>query len=106
MSRVPHQVLGAWGTPQGSAGTRGLRLVVDPALPTAQLEQLARDALSHHADADVLTVQIYDSEEAVRYDRHSDGGEFAERHLVASASRHRALGVDSLRVRGVEVDPS
>ena len=53
----------AWGTPPGSAGTRGLRLVVDPALPTAQLEQLARDALSHHADADVLTVQIYDRSE-------------------------------------------
>jgi hypothetical protein len=103
MSRVPHQVSAAWGTPLGSGGARGLTLVVAPGLPTAQLEQLLRDAVSHHEDADVLTVKIYDSEEATRYDRHSDGGEFAERHLVASASRHRALGVESLALRGVEI---
>jgi hypothetical protein len=105
ISRVPHQVLNAWGSAPGAAGTRGLKLVVDRDLPTSALEQLLRDAFAHNEDADVFTVEIYDSEEATRYDRHLDGGELLMRHLVASASRHRALGVESMQLRGVEIDP-
>jgi hypothetical protein len=105
LSAVPHRVLRAWGGGSGSAGPRELQLVVEPGLGTRELEQLLRDAVSRHGEAEVLTIRIYDSEEAASYDRHSDGGALAERHLVASMSRHRRLGVESLRVRGVELDP-
>ena len=107
LSPVHHRVLRSWGaTPgSGSSGPRELHLVVEPSLGTSELEQLLRDALAQHTEAEVLTIRIYDSEAAVTYDRHSDGGALAERHLVASMSRHRRLGVESLRVRGVELDP-
>jgi len=98
-------VLRSWGGAPGTPGPRELQLVVEPGLGTRQLERLLRDAVAPFAEADILTIRIYDSEEAVRYDRHSDGGALAERHLVASMSRHRRLGVESLRVRGVELDP-
>jgi hypothetical protein len=78
---------------------------VEPSLGTGDLERLLRDALAGSAEADVLTIRIYDSEQAATYDRHRDGGALAESHLVASASRHRQLGVESLRVRGVEIGP-
>jgi len=107
LSPIRHRVLRSWGAApgSGSSGPRELHLVVEPSLGTGELDQLLRDVVSHHAEADVLTIRIYDSEEAVTYDRHSDGGALAERHLVASMSRHRRLGVESLRVRGVEIDP-
>ncbi len=107
LSSVRHRVLRSWGAAAGSgpSGPRELHLVVEPSLGTRELEQLLRDAFAQHAEADVLTVRIYDSEAAVTYDRHSDGGALAERHLIASLSRHRRLGVESLRVRGVELDP-
>ena len=102
-SAVPYQQLRGWQAAEGR--TLGLDLIVDPRLPTAALEQLARDALRQHAEAEVLAVNVYDSEEAATYDRHSDGGALAERHLVARARRHRALGVESIQVRGVEMQP-
>lgn len=100
-------MLRSWGGApgSGSSGPREIHLVVEPGLGTHELEQLLRDALAQHAEAEVLTIRIYDSEAAVTYDRHSDGGALAERHLVASMSRHRRLGVESLRVRGVDLDP-
>jgi hypothetical protein len=105
LSSVAHRVLTSWGGASGTPGPRELQLLVEPGLGTHELERLLRDAVSTCAAADVLTIRIYDSEHAARYDRHSDGGALAERHLVASMSRHRRLGVESLRVRGVELDP-
>jgi hypothetical protein len=105
LSPVAHRVLSSWGGASGIPGPRELQLLVEPGLGTHELERLVRDAIASLEEADVLTIRIYDSEEAVRYDRHSDGGALAERHLVASMSRHRRLGVESLRVRGVELDP-
>lgn len=107
LSAIRHRVVRSWGAAPGSGSNapRELHLVVEPSLGTPQLEQLLRDVLAHHAEAEVLTIRIYDSEHAATYDRHSDGGALAERHLVASMSRHRLLGVESLRVRGVDLDP-
>lgn len=102
-STVPHQMLRGWDAAQGK--TRRLDLVVDSSLPTPALEQLARDALAHHPEADVLAVDIYDSEEAASYDRHRDGGALAERHLIARVRRHRALDFESIQVRGAEIPP-
>ncbi len=80
-------------------------LIVDPALSTRALEQLALDALANNSDAEVLSVDIYDSTEAATYDRHRDGGALAQLHLVASARVHAKLGIATVSVRGVEVDP-
>jgi hypothetical protein len=107
LSSIRHRLLRSWGGApgSGSTGPRELQLVVEPSLGTPELERLLRDVIAHHAEAEILTIRIYDSQEAATYDRHSDGGALAQRHLVASMSRHRRLGVESLRVRGVEIHP-
>jgi len=102
LSTVPHQVLKAWGADPG-AGV-GLYVIVAPSLPTADLERLARDIREYHGDADSLNVRILDSERAATYDRHLDGGELLQLHLVATVRRNERFGVDSIEIRGVPVD--
>lgn len=106
LSESPHQVLRAWGGRPGKA-TRpvGLTIVVNQHLPTPALERLARDVRERYQEAPIFSTEIFDSEEAASYDRHSDGGALAARHLVARVVRDESLGVDSLRVRGYSLEP-
>jgi len=85
--------------------TVGLVVVVDPQLPTAALERLARDIRERYAGAAILAVRIFDSEEAASYPQHLEGGALARRHLVADVTRNATLGVDTMRVRGIPIDP-
>ncbi len=103
LSTVPHQVLKGWGADRG-AGV-GLYVIVAPSLPTADLERLARDIRKYHGDADSLNVRILDSERAATYDRHLDGGELLQLHLVTTVRRNGRFGVDKIEVRGLLVDP-
>lgn len=104
-TRVPHRVLAAWGWRKGEPGTGlvGGRLVVDPGLPTPELERLARDLRERFREEPAVHVEVFDSEEAASYDRHEDGGALAQRHLVAVVARNPAFGLDSIRIRGVEI---
>lgn len=104
VSLVPHKVLRGWGGAPGSrGGSVGLFVVVDPHLSSAKLEELAGDLREGFDGADGLSARVYDDEKAVTYDRHSDGGELARRHLIAEVRFDRALGVDSIRIRGEEL---
>jgi hypothetical protein len=97
-----------WGAAKGETtrpGVVGVYVVVDPHLPTAELEELARDIYAYHADAAELSARVFDSEEAATYDRHTDGGARAERHLVAMIRRNERLDVDSIEVRGHPIAP-
>ena len=90
-----------WRSPSTSASRRRR---IAPSLPTADLEQLARDIRDYHDDADSLNVRVVDSERAVTFDRHLDGGELLQLHLVATVRRNERFGVDSIEIRGVPVD--
>jgi hypothetical protein len=105
LSAVPHQVVSGWGSGSDARtpGVVGLLVVVDPGLPTEQLEQLARDIRAYHADKRTLNARVLDSEEAATYDRHLDGGALLQRHLVAEVRHDRQLAVDSIRIRGQEI---
>jgi hypothetical protein len=107
LSPVPHAIARGWGAAPESQrrGVVGLYVIVDPDLPTRDLEQLARDIYAYHASASELTVRILDSEEAATYDRHVDGGERLHRHIVAMVRRNLHLQVDSIEVRGEPIDP-
>jgi hypothetical protein len=106
LSRSPHEVARAWGgRPGASTGPVGLHVVVSPNLRTSALEQLVRDLRGHYADADIFSAFIYDSEEAARYDRRTDGGALAKRHLVARVVRDPALGEDTIEIRGMPIEP-
>jgi hypothetical protein len=106
LSEVPHQVLSAWGgVPEAKGGTVGLVAVVDPHLPTADLERLVRDIREDYAGAAVVSVRIFDSEEAATYPQHLEGSTLARRHLVADLTRNAALDLDTIRIRGILIDP-
>lgn len=107
MSAVPHVVVRGWGARGDSAvrGVVGVYVVVDPALSEADLERLARDIRSYHADADVLSVRILDSERAATYDRHTDGGALAAEHLVGRVTRNDRFELDQIEIRGRAIDP-
>jgi len=107
MSAVPHQVVRGWGAAEGSErrGVVGVWLVVDPNLPTEDLEQLVRDVYDYHSGASELMARVLDSEEAATYDQHVDGGALRNLHKVATVRRNPKLGVDSIEVRGERIDP-
>jgi len=107
LSSVPHRVVGAWDEDEGPGrgSHRALVLVVDPALPDAELEDLARDALARHRDAETLIVRIYDSGTAARTPRFEDGGRAAARHLVATVRRTPFRETDRIEIRGRVVSP-
>jgi hypothetical protein len=107
LSSVEHRVLRAWGGMPGEhvGKTVGVVAVVDSHLPTAALERLARDIRERYAGAAILAVRIFDSEEAASYPQHVEGGALARRHLVADVTRNATLEVDTLRIRGIPVDP-
>ncbi len=105
LSPIPHEVIRAWGGGPGGAGPIGLRIVVDPNLPTVELEELLLDVRTAYGAADVLSTHIYDSEEAATYDRHIDGGALAALHLVARVVRDTALEVDTIQIRGLAIEP-
>ena len=54
--------------------------------------------------AKALAIRIVDAESAATYDRHSDGGEFLELHLVARVQRNEQLGIDWVEIRGEQLD--
>ncbi len=105
LSPHPHEIARAWGGSPGATRPVGLYVVVRPNLPTSQLEALARDLRAAYADAGVFALQVFDSEEAATYDRHTDGGALAELHLVARVVRDEALGTDTLQIRGNVIEP-
>lgn len=107
LSSVPHAVVRGWGARPAAdrRGVVGLYVVVDPNLPTSQLEQLARDIRDHHEEAQTLSARIVDSEEAATYDWHIDAREYLHRHLVATVRRNVDLEVDSIEIRGVALEP-
>lgn len=107
LSDVPHHVLLAWGdrTESGVPGIAGLKVIVDPNLPTAELDRLARDIRERSLEAGIFHARIYDSEGAATYDRHTDGGARAERHQVAVVTRNTLQGLDVVKVRGVQIQP-
>jgi hypothetical protein len=80
-------------------------MVVEPDVPDAELEALARDLRAQHGDARILSVRIYDSEEGARRASWVDGGELAHQHLVAEVNVNEALGLDAIRIRGRRIDP-
>ena len=89
MSSVSHRVLKGWGAgPEARvAGLVGLYVVVDPDVSNEDLERLTRDIRYRHLDAVALNVRIVDSEEAVLFDRHLDGGALLDLHTVATVRR-------------------
>ena len=106
VSHVPQQMLRSWiRTAQpGAPAVGGMTLVVDPNLSTGELDRLARDVHQRSLGAQIFHARIYDSEEAATYDKHSDGGAMAERHLVAVVTRNTPRGLDVIRVRGVKIE--
>lgn len=105
LGRTPHRVVAASGGRPGATGVVSLRVVVGASLGTPALEGLARDLRAGYGDAKVFSALLFDSEEAATYDRHEDGGALAARHLVVRVVRDVALGVDTLQIRGVTIDP-
>jgi hypothetical protein len=107
MSRVPHQVVRAWGATEDrqQAGRVGAYVVVDPSISDQELILLARDIRDYHRGATAVTVRILDSEEAAAYDYHEDGGVRRDQHLVGRVQRDTALGVDAIQVRGETIEP-
>lgn len=109
LSDVPHRVVGAWDEATGEpelGARRGLVLVVEPGLSDADLENLARDVLDRHRDAEMLMLRVFDSPEAAVAPSHLDGGAFPASHLVVELSRNPLIdeGI-RLRVRGRPVEP-
>lgn len=102
MSDVPHRVVRAWGASGGtrSPGHVGAFVVVDPSIDDASLRKLARDIRDYHRNADAVGIRIVDSEEAATYDRHVDGGELLQAHVVGRVQRNDALGTENSEVRG------
>ena len=107
MSAVPHRVIRGWGAGEdsGQLGLVGAYVIVEPGISDEQLIQLSRDIREYHRDAKALSVRILDSEEAATYDRHIDGGALKNQHQVATVTRDKTLGVDSIYVRGELVKP-
>ena len=107
MSAVPHRVIRAWGASDDRShlGLVGAYVIVEPGISDEQLIELCRDIQEYHRDANALSVRILDSEEAATYDRHIDGGALKNQHQVATVTRDRTLGVDSIHVRGEVVKP-
>jgi len=107
-SDVPHRVvLRASPDPEGRTAAEGHRLLViavEPHLPTADLERLLRDLRERHRDATVLDIRVYDSADAALPERF-DTGAAQDRHRVARVLRNDRLGVDTIRIRGVALDP-
>ncbi len=100
MSRVPHVVVRGWGMGRRSdrQGVVGAFVIVEPGLAKQDLEKLARDIREYHNREYAVSVRILDDEGAATYDRHSDGGALAQRHLLASVVRSEELGVDEIRI--------
>jgi len=108
LSEVPHRVLGAWDEAQDSPSVgnrRAFVMVVEPDIPDAALERLARDVRDRHRDAVILDVRIYDSERAAIQPQALDGGALAFRHLVARVQKNDRVPLDVIRVRGERVEP-
>ena len=100
MSQVPHVVVRGWGISRRSnrQGVVGAFVIVDPGIAEEDLEKLARDIREYHRKEYAVSVRILDNERAATYDRHSDGGALAQRHLVASVTRNDELDVDEIRI--------
>jgi len=107
-SDVPHQVVTRTSPDPEATPAEGrhqlLVIAVDPHLPTADLERLLRDLRDRHRDAAVLDIRIYDSADAARAERY-DTGASRDRHQVARVLRNDRIGVDTIRIRGVTLDP-
>jgi len=108
LSNVSHELVGAWDEARDSEELgehRTIVAVVDPDIPSRDLEQLAWDIRSRHAGAEVLDIRIYDSAEAASRPSTFDGGAERASHLVADVKRNDRLGFDRITVRGRIVGP-
>ncbi len=106
------EVISEWGRDPETAARlgadvsslKGMVLVVPPNSLREDVEKLARELRSQHADFDNINIEIYDSVDA--------GRSYVERqvadptHRVASISKHKASGRDTiLYLRGEKAEP-
>lgn len=106
LSEVPHRVHLAWGRDeQGrSRGAIGYSIVVDPSISNAELARLTKDVIAANEDAEILSVRIYDDEEATSLERHMAHDSFIQDHTVGIVWVNKKMDLRKARVRGELVD--
>lgn len=108
-SRVPHRVASAWGRHDdgGPKGVVGMTIVVDPATSDAQLTALAEDVLAANCDAPMMSVRIYDSEDALDARAHKNHDPMIAEHTIAqiwvNPTDNRYRPKVRVKVRGQDV---
>jgi len=79
-------------------------VIVEAGIADGELTELARDIRKYHYAANALSVRILDSQRAATYDRHDDGGAFAEAHILGTVNKNTSLGIDRVEIRGKQID--
>jgi len=107
MSAIPHVVARGWGMGGSSKrpGAVGAVVIVDPGISEASLEQLVRDIQAYHSREDAVSIRIMDDSHAATYDRHSDGGDLAQRHLLAQIVRNEEVDINEIRIGDRVLEP-
>jgi len=106
MSRVSHRVARSWGrdTEGRPKGALGLTVIVDPSISNAEIFLLAEDIIDANSDAEIMNVQIFDSEEAASPEAHSAHDPLIRDHMVGQVFVNGRSGIRKVKVRGEVVD--
>lgn len=83
-SQIHHRVARAWGRHDDGSPKRviGMLIVVDPATSDLELTTLAKDVLVANCDAPMMSVRIYDSEEAMDPEKHAAHDPMIAEHTI------------------------
>jgi len=108
-SLVPHRVARAWGRHNDGSPKRviGMSIVVDPSTSDSELTVLAEDVLVANCDAPMMSVRIYDSEEAMDPEKHAAHDPMIAEHTIGqiwvNPKENRYAPKVRVKIRGKDV---